>query len=243
MTIEVSSAGWTGNPTGPGPGGSRRVYAAFRDRAALDDAQARLEEAGIMLRIDPTRTPTMARTPTLARWELELLRTVTRVVRLGHLRSVGPGRLELERGTVRTDPDAVVVHCAAAGLSARPLVPVWGDLVRLQSVGWPCFGAALAGYVEATRSDDAAKNRLCLPTPEGDGVAEWCAMQVRTSRAQAAVAAEPDVADLAARTPLNLARVAPGEESRPEVAAALERVRAAAPAASAVMRRYARAAR
>ena len=51
-----------------------------------------------MLRIDPSVTPTMAKTPTLARWELDLLRSIERVIRLGHVRGVEPGRIELDGG-------------------------------------------------------------------------------------------------------------------------------------------------
>lgn len=36
-----------------------------------------------MLRIDPDVVPTMAKTPTLGTWELDLLRTIENVVRLG----------------------------------------------------------------------------------------------------------------------------------------------------------------
>ena len=48
----------------------------------------RLEDAGIMLRIDRSVTPTMAKAPTLGMWELELLRTIENVVRRGHIDSV-----------------------------------------------------------------------------------------------------------------------------------------------------------
>ena len=48
-----------------------------------------------MLRIDRTVTPTMAKSPTLGTWELDLLRSIENVVRLGHIRSVTRGRLEL----------------------------------------------------------------------------------------------------------------------------------------------------
>ena len=54
--------------------------------SSLDEAFLRMEEAGVMLRIDRSVTPTMAKSPTLAEWELELLRTVEDVVRRGHVR-------------------------------------------------------------------------------------------------------------------------------------------------------------
>ena len=119
-----------------------------------------------MLRIDRAVTPTMAKAPTLGAWELELLRTIENVVRLGHLTSVSRGRLELSGGSVSIADDALVVNCAADGLKNPPLVPIWQpSAITLQPVraGFPCFGAALAGYVEATRSDDSVKNSAVPP--------------------------------------------------------------------------------
>ena len=138
-------------------------------RAATPDGLfLELEERGVMLRVDRSVTPTMAKTPTLAVWELDLLRTIDNVVRRGHLDRVEQGRLVFGDGQVEVAEDAVVVHCAAPGLRYPPLVPIWGaDAIRLQPIrtGFPCFGAALAGFAEATFDDDAEKNRLCPPSP------------------------------------------------------------------------------
>ena len=54
--------------------------------ASMPDLFLRLEDAGIMLRIDRSVTPTMAKAPTLGTWELELLRSIDNVVRRGHIR-------------------------------------------------------------------------------------------------------------------------------------------------------------
>src|SRR5215213_6900046 len=138
------------------------MYAA-EQASSLEDLFLRLEDAGIMLRIDRTVSPTMAKAPTLATWELDQLRTLENVVRRGHLGAVERGRLVFGDGSVDIAKDAVVVHCAADGLKYPPLVPVWRpDQMTLQPIraGFPCFGAAVVGYVEATRGDDAEKNRL-----------------------------------------------------------------------------------
>ncbi|HLT83777.1 MAG TPA: NAD(P)-binding protein, partial [Phototrophicaceae bacterium] len=50
-----------------------------------------LEERGVVLRIDRSVTPTMAKTPTLAQWELDALRTIEHVVRLGHVHAAERG--------------------------------------------------------------------------------------------------------------------------------------------------------
>ena len=62
------------------------------------------------------------------------------------------------------------------------MVPLWEpDLIRLQTVraGFPCFRAALIGYVEATRGDDRERNRLCPPNTLPDDLTSWARMQVR----------------------------------------------------------------
>ncbi|WP_286929590.1 MULTISPECIES: NAD(P)-binding protein [Aeromicrobium] len=187
-----------------------------REAASPEDLFLRLEDAGIMLRIDRDVAPTMAKCPTLGRWELEELRTLEHVVRHGHLRSVGRGRLDFADASVQVAPDAVVVHCAADGLKYPPLVPIWGpDAITLQPIraGFPCFGAALAGYVEATRDDDATKNRLCAPTPYGDSMRQWIAMTVLGGRSAAAATSEADVKTWSNGVALNPARIPEGYSS------------------------------
>jgi hypothetical protein len=180
----------------------------------LPELFGELEDAGIMLRIDPSVTPTMAKAPTLGRWELDLLRSITGVVRLGHVRTVSRGRLDLERGSVPLADDALIVNCAADGLKNPPLVPIWGaDVITVQPVraGFPCFGAAVIGYVEATRVDDAEKNRLCRPSRFGNSLSDWAQMNARGARNSALLSAEPDVKEWSDRIALNPARIPPGQ--------------------------------
>lgn len=191
-----------------------------------------LADAGIMMRVDRSIIPTMAKAPTLGRWELDLLRSVEHVVHLGHLRAARPGRLDLDEGTVAVADDALVVNCAADGLKQRPRLPLWRpDLITLQPVraGFPCFGAALIGYVEATRTDDDEKNRLCRPSSFGNSLVDWARMNVQGFRASAAFGAEPDVRAWADRVAINPARVPPGAGS-PELDVVLGRLAAAVPA-------------
>jgi hypothetical protein len=195
--------------------------------ASLDDLFLRLEDAGVMVRIDRSVTPTMAKTPTLATWELDLLRTIENVVRLGHIQDVGPGRVTLAQGSIGIAPDALVVHCAASGLKYPPRVPIWGpSAITPQPIrsGFPCFGAALAGYVEATREDDAEKNRLCPPTPYADTLAGWANMNVLGTRAARSSSSEPDIKAWTNRVALNPARIPPDHGGSAELDDALSRM-------------------
>jgi hypothetical protein len=196
---------------------------AAADAESLDDLFLRLEAAGVMLRIDTNVLPTMAKTPTLGAWELDLLRTIEHVVRLGHVKHVTRREIVLDEGAFRLAPGSLVVHCAASGLQYPPLVPVWGpDKIRLQTirVGFPCFCAALAGYVEATRDDDRVRNRLCPPNTLPDSPASWARMQVRGTVAARTYGAEPDIAAWANGCALNPARIEDSQRNDPAVQAA-----------------------
>ena len=200
---------------------------AAASAASLDDLFLRLEAAGVMLRIDRDVIPTMAKTPTLATWELDLLRTIENVVRLGHIRRVTRREIVLAEGSVSLAPGSLVVHCAASGLQYPPLVPIWGpDTIRRQTirVGFPCFCAALAGYVEATRDDDRERNRLCPPNILPDTPASWARMQVRGTIAARTYGAELDIAAWANNCALNPARIESAQRDDPAVLAAAARL-------------------
>ncbi|RYP85868.1 pyridine nucleotide-disulfide oxidoreductase [Nocardioides guangzhouensis] len=207
---------------------------------SLDNLFLRLEDAGTMVRIDRAVTPTMAKAPTLGGWELELLRSIENVVRLGHIRSAGPARLELADGTVTLADDALVVNCAADGLKNPPRVPIWGpEEITLQPIraGFPCFGAALAGYVEATRDDDDVKNRLCPPSSYGNTLVQWATMNVLGMRATASFGSEPDIKQWSDRVALNPARVPPDHPGSAELDEVLDRLRTHVPAGVAQLAR------
>jgi hypothetical protein len=209
------------------------VMCAAAAARTLPELFERLEDDGIMLRIDRSVTPTMAKSPTLAQWELDLLRTVEHVVRLGHIEAVRRGRIDLTDGSVSLADDALVVHCTAEGTRTPPLVPIWGDdVITLLPIraGFPCFGAALAGYVEATRDDDAEKNRLCPPSTYGNSLAQWALMNVQGARSVASFRSAPDVRAWSDGLVLNPARLPSATDGSPELGSVLQRVQEHGPA-------------
>jgi hypothetical protein len=204
------------------------IMESAREATSPDDLFLRMEAAGVMMRVDPRVTPSMAKTPTLAHWELDRLRKIENVVRLGHIRHVEPGRLVCEDGDAVIDRNALVVHCAASGLQYEPLVPVWGsEGITLQCVATgPIFGAAIAGYVEATREDDAEKNRLCPPHSLPNTPADWPRTIVQGAHGSQALATEPDVMRWSHATSLYRSRIPPERANDPEVADGIARVEA-----------------
>ncbi len=206
---------------------SEAVLCAAAEAGTCDDFFLRLEAAGVMLRLDPDVVPTMAKAPTVGKWEIDLLRSIEDVIRLGHIEYVTPNEIVLTGGSVPLAPNSLVVHCAASGLHYPALVPLWQpDRIRLQTTraGFPCFCAALAGYVEATRDDDRERNRLCPPNAYGDTPASWAQMQVRGTAATRTYLAEPDIFAWANTCALNQGGITPDERETTEVQAAAARL-------------------
>lgn len=119
----------------------------------------------------------------------------------------------------------MVVHCAASGLRYRPLVPIWGgQAITLQPIriGFACFGAALAGYVEATLEDDVEKNRLCPPAPFSNTPTDWARQQVLGARAS--FTSHPHIKDWADTVSLNPGRIPPELAGSAAVTAAADRL-------------------
>ena len=189
--------------------GFARDLEAVTQASSVDDLFQRLESAGRMLRLDPDVTPTMFRCASVSREELMQLRRVDDVVRLGRVVRIEPTQIVLEHGHVAADPDDLYVDCTASGARLTDPKPIFdGDRITLQQVRYcsPTFNAALIGYVEATRDEDATKNRLCPPNPYPTIPADWVRMMLTTLTAAAAWRGEPDLLAWMESCRLNLSR-------------------------------------
>lgn len=192
----------------------------------LDDLFERLEASGRMLRIDPSARATMYRGTMLSDGELEAARRIEDVVRLGRVQRIEADRIVLEHGEVATGPEVLHVDCTALGLRNAPATPIFEpDRIVVQQVrhNSPTFNAALIGWIEAHRDDDAEKNRLCPPNPYASSVEDWPRMMSRTWRTEQLWLSEPDLAEWLAGNRLNLLRGLPERAAEPTVQEALQR--------------------
>ncbi len=126
----------------------------------------------------------------------------------------------------------MVVNGAGDGVKHPPLVPLWGpDVITLQPVGagFPCFGAALAGYSEATRDDEEEKNRLCPPSGYGNSLRQWAVMWLQGMTNVRAYSAAADMAEWANTTPLNPSRIPAEHLGTPELDAVIAELGAPTP--------------
>ena len=193
----------------------------------IPDLFGRLEACGQLIRLDPDVEPTMFRCATVSQDELARLRSIGNVIRLGKVRSLGPDRIELAGGSIPTDSGQVHVDCSAGGLRTRPGRPVFsGNLITLQQIRacQPVFSAALTGYVEATRNDDASKNQICPANRYPDAATDWIPLTCGAQRAEIIWATDPDVSSWMQRARLNATRGLADHHDDPQLNSALTRL-------------------
>jgi hypothetical protein len=186
-----------------------RDLEAVAQATSVDDLFRRLELHGRLLRIDPAVTPTMFHCATVSQGELEELRRIRHIVRLGRVRRIGTTEVVLDRGTIPGDASHQYVDCSATGISRAPAKPIFEPgCITLQMVRscQPTFNAALIGYIEATRKHVADQNRLCPVNPYPDNAADWLGGLARDLAAMHAWSAEPDVLEWLENSRLNLGR-------------------------------------
>ena len=173
------------------------------------DLFARLSAAAQLLRVDESVTPTMFKAPTASTGEIEQLRRIQGVVRLGRVRRIERDAIVLDQGTIPTTARHLHVHCAAPGLNPAPAVPIFGaEHITPQPVrtGLIPFNAALVGFVEATRGDVAEKNRLCPTNRLPDVPLDWARGTLISMTADHLWSQEPDISSWLERARLNPSR-------------------------------------
>jgi len=170
--------------------------AAVHDAESLPDLFGRLEAKGCLLRIDASVEPTMYRCAILSQAELEELRRIEDVVRMGHVQAVEPGRITLEGGTRDVDGSALYIDCSADGLAHREPTTIFsGDHISLQTVRTcqPAFSAAVIAHVEASYPDDDTRNAFCGPVPYPREPTDWLRMMLAFNKNQLQWFSDPDM--------------------------------------------------
>lgn len=147
--------------------------------AGADDIAAlllQLETDQQLFRIDPDITPSMYHGAIMSKGELERLRTIKDVVRMGRIVSIARDEITLGNGVIDATLNAIYIDCSATGITKQPPVPVFANsTVTLQMVKpiQPVFSAALIAFVETLGLSEAAKNELCGPVIVPDVPMDW----------------------------------------------------------------------
>ena len=135
---------------------------------SVEDYFRRCEETGLFMRLDPSVPAPRFRCATVNPTEIQALRTVHDIVRLGRVRRIESTTIVLDGGTIPTDGNVLHVDCTADGLALRPERPIFdGDHMVLQPVTLcqPAMSAAFIGHLEMTHMSDERKNNMAWPCP------------------------------------------------------------------------------
>jgi hypothetical protein len=170
--------------------------AAVHEAESLPDLFDRLEAKGCLMRIDTSVDPTMYRCAILSQAELEALRRIGDVVRMGHVQSLEPRRITLQRGVRDVDGSALYIDCTADGFAHREPATVFdGDHISLQAVRTcqPAFSAAVIAHVEAAYPDDETRNAFCGPVPYPREPTDWLRMMLAFNKNQLQWFTDPEM--------------------------------------------------
>lgn len=191
--------------------------------AVCDDATDfahRLEAEGVMIRIDQNVEPGVFRGATISLLELDALRCIENVVRLGRVRRVGTNTIVFDDSALPTDAQQVYVDCTAEGLRPVSPRPVFNtDCITLQyvTIGVAPWSAATIAVVEASSQDDSRKNELCPPVAFTGETSSLLPIARAGITGLVARSAEPELAAWNERCRLNPARGAAEHFDDPKV--------------------------
>lgn len=153
---------------------------AIVEAESIPDLFLRLEKRGVLMRIDTSVTPKMFHGATISQLELEQLRRIKQVIRMGRVSAIEKDKIVLEQGEIPTSTGQIHVDCSAQLVRELESLPVFdGDLITPQATRsyQPVFSAAMIAHVELVYPDLSKKNELCgvVPLPNHD--TDWLRMQ------------------------------------------------------------------
>ena len=191
---------------------------------SIPDLFGRLEEAGELMRVDPSIEPTMYRMAILSRLELEQLRSIEHVIRAGRVRRIQSHQVVLEEEALPAPADRLYVDCTAEGLPRPPPRPIFEPgrtTIQPMREGSPTFNAALIGYLEATLDDLSEQNRLSPTNPYPNAAVDWIRVRHIGMTAQREWDRTPSVREWIDSSRLNVAKGLLEHASEPGVGAAI----------------------
>ena len=227
-------------------GGTMRQMEAVMDATSIDDLSDRMEAANLWMRLDPAVRPVMIHGPTVSMAELERLREVRDIVRMGHVENIEPDQLELVGGTCSAQPNTLYIDCTARALGHTDTWPIFNeDRIALQMVRLyqPTFSAALIAKIEASFGTDKEKNSLSTPVPMTDTPQSWLVSQLANATNQFTWSQHPEIKEWIASCRLDGFGRAGREVDRtdPEVKAIYDRIKEVSVPAFANMQKLATA--
>lgn len=152
---------------------------AIANSTSIEDMFDKLEEKGVMLRIDKKVRPAMFHGATVSEEELQALQTLPSIVRKGRVSHIDENTLYFDQQQWPMPNDSLVIDCSASAISNLEIKPVFdGNVITPQTVRayQPVFSAALIAHVEAAYYDESIKQKLTQVVPLPNRDVDWIPM-------------------------------------------------------------------
>ncbi len=157
-------------------GGQVALAKGLAEAKDITDLFHRLEADGFMLRIHGDVEPQMFHYATISQGEVEILRQIKDVIRMGRVESIDEGGLNLVEGRRDMPANTLYIDCTATAVELRETVPMFqpGKIVlQMARIPQPAFSAAICAYLEVHRDNDKERNRLAMPVKLPDTMDQY----------------------------------------------------------------------
>jgi len=164
-------------------GGIAKQYELCSKAESVEALCKGMEDLGIWLRLDPNIWPSMYHGATVTETDLEHLRKIKNIIRLGRVLHIEADKIIMDQGEVATNATTLYIDCTARALALgkEGSAPVFGDnKISLQMIRiyQPCFSASLIGHIEATIEDEKEKQKLTAVTAMSDTIEDWIKSEI-----------------------------------------------------------------
>lgn len=209
---------------------------ALANAESLADLFERLENNGVLLRLDKNVTPAMFHGATVSQAEAEQLRRIKKVIRHGPIRKLGLTEIEFANNSIPTTANTYHIDCSARAVPVTDTFPVFdGNTITVQTVRsyQPVFSAAFIAHIEANYDDEVIKNELCTVVPLPNHDTDWLLGAAAQMQNQYRWSQEPGLRDWLINNRLDgfTALVQPSDDATHEQMQLLATMKEAVPAA------------
>ena len=160
---------------------------ALANAESVDDLFDKLEDKGVLVRLDKTVKPAMYHGATISQQELTQLRRIKQVLRKGRVTHLDKTLITLEQGSHKTPENTLFIDCSASALGELKPLPVFSDeKITLQTIRiiQPVFSASLIAHIEAAYQNDQQKNALSQIVPLPNKATDWLTVNAAFMRNQ-----------------------------------------------------------
>ncbi len=213
--------------------------ATFKEAASadtVDDLFLALEKRDIMLRLDRDVLPEMFHYPVISTGEVELLRRIEHVIRMGRVTRLEERKMYLRNGELPVPDNTLYIDCTASAVRPKPTRPQFEPgriTMQLLHVPLVTLNASVTAVIEANFDTDEEKNALGLPVGFIDTIDGFAMTLLGTGMNRMRWAQNPVIGNWLAKSRLDPSAKAIAwlRENAPERLAVISRMMAASMAA------------